>query len=331
MLKGLTVSGAVASLALAGLAAGFGHVVPRAQSGEVPPDPSNIRSESVQYFQYRAQASNPQAPSDAEIQLRAQQLIDNQHHNDEVLEQYERVERHVDRTGGDAPRVLEDKTYRVVPTGTGTMKLLLKDGTSPADLAEYHRQLIAWRDLLEVMLKPDDPRTKTAYEKWQKKKQDRKELVDATRYAFVTKWIGQESRNGRVCDVFQVDPNPNFHPRSIVQDVLTRVTAKIWVDHATDQLSRGEAHVIRDMSFGGGILGKLYRGGVFSLDQAEVAPGIWLPTRYQYDFTARKFLFPFEQHQYVEISQYHRDGSPKQALALVQNELATGKSTYGDP
>jgi hypothetical protein len=219
----------------------------------------------------------------------------------------------------------------VVPTGTGTMKLLLKDGTSPADPAEYHRQLIAWRDLLEVMLKPDDPRTKTAYEKLQKKKQDRKELVDATRYAFLTKWIGQETRNGRVCDVFQVDPNPNFHPRSIVQDVLTRVTATIWVDHATDQLSRGEAHVIRDMSFGGGILGKLYRGGVFSLDQAEAAPGIWLPTRYQYDFTARKFLFPFEQHQYVEISQYHRDGSPKQALGLVQNELATGKFAYGDP
>jgi hypothetical protein len=331
MLKGLTVSGAVTSLALAGLAAGSGHVLPRAQSGEVPPAPSNIRSESVQYFQYRAQASNPQAPSDAEIQLRAQKLIDNQHHNDEVLEQYERVERHVDRTGGDTPRVLEDKTYRVVPTGTGTMKLLLKDGTSPADPAEYHRQLIAWRDLLEVMLKPDDPRTKTAYEKLQKKKQDRKELVDATRYAFLTKWIGQETRNGRVCDVFQVDPNPNFHPRSIVQDVLTRVTATIWVDHATDQLSRGEAHVIRDMSFGGGILGKLYRGGVFSLDQAEAAPGIWLPTRYQYDFTARKFLFPFEQHQYVEISQYHRDGSPKQVLALVQNELATGKFAYGDP
>jgi hypothetical protein len=68
-----------------------------------------------------------------------------------------------------------------------------------------------------------------------------------------------------------------------------------------------------------------------SRDQAEVAPGIWLPTRYQYDFTARKFLFPFEQHQYVEISQYHRDGSPKQALALVQYELANGKSAYGDP
>ncbi|MFZ0642845.1 MAG: hypothetical protein WAM25_06760, partial [Candidatus Acidiferrales bacterium] len=134
-----------------------------------------------------------------------------------------------------------------------------------------------------------------------------------------------------LCDVFQVDPNPDFHPHSIAQDVLTRVTAKIWVDHATSQLARGEAHVIHDLSFGGGILGKLYRGGVFTLDQAEVAPGIWLPTRYQYDFTARKFLFTFEEHQYIEVSDYHRDGSPKQALALVQNELATGKSTYGDP
>ena len=36
------------------------------------------------------------------------------------------------------------------------------------------------------------------------------------------------------------------------------------------------------------------------MEQQEVAPGIWLPTRYQYDFTARKFLFTFEQHQYVE-------------------------------
>jgi hypothetical protein len=331
MLKGLWVSGIVASLALAGFAAGSHDPMPRAHGAAIAVSPLKINSEPVQYDQYRPQSATPQAPSEAEIQAGEQKLIDNQHRNDEALEQYERIERHVERTGGDPPRVLDDKTYRVVPTGTGTMKLLLKDGARATDPEEYHRQLIAWRDLLEIMLKPDDPRAKTAYEKWQKKKQDRKELVDSTRNAFLTKWMGQESRNGRVCDVFQVDPNPDFHPHSLVQDVLTRVTAKIWVDQATDQLARGEAHVIRDMSFGGGILGKLYRGGVFSLDQAEVAPGIWLATRYQYDFTARKFLFPFEEHQYVEVSQYHRDGSLKQSLALVQNELAAGKSTYGDP
>jgi hypothetical protein len=329
MLKGLTVSGIAASLALAGVTVAPGRVV--RQNDALPAGPTKVTSEPLQYLPYRSAGATAQAPSASEIQARAQELIVNQHRNDEALEQYERIERHVDRTGGDTPRVLEDKIYRVVPTGTGTMKLLLKDDGKAVDPADYRKQLVAWRDLLEVMLKPDDPRTKTASEKWQKRKHDRVELVDAARHAFLTKWIGQETRNGRLCDVFQVDPNPDFHPRSIVEDILTRVTAKIWIDRATDQLARGDAHVIRDISFGGGILGKLYRGGVFSIEQAEVAPGTWLPTRTQYDFTARKFLFTFEEHQYSEYTQYHRDGSPKQALALVQTELATGKSTYGDP
>jgi len=70
---------------------------------------------------------------------------------------------------------------------------------------------------------------------------------------------------------------------------------------------------------------------VFFMEQQEVASGIWLPARFQYDFTARKFLFTFEQHQYVEASQYRRIGPPKQALTMVQSELASGKPIYGDP
>ena len=217
-------------------------------------DTFNVASGLGLNEQNRPPAPAGQAPSDAEVQARAQNLIDNQHRNDDALEQYERTERHVDQTASDTPRVLEDRLYRVVPTGTGTMKLLLKDNGKLVDPADYHKQLIAWRDLLEIMLKPEDPRSKSAYEKWQKKKQERKELVDAARDAFLTKWLGPEMRNGRLCDVFQVDPNPNFHPHSIAQDVLTRVGAKIWVDHATDQLVRGEAHIIRDLSFGGGSL-----------------------------------------------------------------------------
>jgi hypothetical protein len=319
--KGLTVTGLAAALAMASLALATGPTISSAVAS-----PPLSRAGYV-----GAQTGTARTPSDAEITERKKKLLANQHHNDEALEQYERIEHHVDRTGGSAPRVLDDKTYRVVPTGTGTMKLLLKDGDRPVDPEDYRKQLVAWEELLELTLKPDDYRMKSANAKWQKKKDDRKELLDATQDAFLTKWDGQETYNGRVCDVYEVQPNPNFHPRSLVQDILTRVTAKIWVDHDANQLSRGEAHVMRDISFGGGILGKLYRGGVFFMEQQEVAPGIWLPTRYQYDFTARKFLFTFEQHQYVEARQYRRIGPPKQALAMVQSELASGKPTYGDP
>jgi hypothetical protein len=269
------------------------------------------------------------APSAEEIDARAKKLVVSQHHNDAALEEYERIEHQVSRTGGDYPRVLEDRTFRIVPTGSGTLKILLKTDGRAIDPAEYRKQLQSWVDVLSLMLKPDDPRTKTAYAKWQKKQQDRSELVDASRQAFLVTWTGREERNGRDCDVLDLQANPSFRPHTVFQEAMTHVVAKIWVDRESNQMVRAEAHLLRDVSFGGGILGKLYRGGVFSLEQAEVAPGLWLPSRYQYDFTARKFLFTFEEHQYIEVSQYHRDGPPKQALAIAQSELATGKMAYG--
>ena len=278
-----------------------------------------------------AAQKDSQPPSDAELRARGVKLTQNQHSDDDTLEEYERIEHQVDRTGGADPRVLDDKSYRVVPSGFGTFKMLIKSGGKDVDAEEYHRQLLAWKDVLELALRPSDSRAKTAAAKWEKKKHDRTELVDSSRDAFRPNWLGQETRNGRLCDVIELDPDPNFHPHSMFQDALTRVTAKVWVDPKTEQLVRGEAHVIRDVSFGAGILGKLYRGGVFSIDQAEVELGVWLPTRYQYDFSARKFLFTFEEHQYIEISHYRHIGTPKQALAVVQSELAGGKSFNGDP
>lgn len=276
-----------------------------------------------------AQESHP--PSDSEIRARAAKLTQNQHNDDDALDEYERVEHQLHRSGGPTPRVLDDKTYRVVPSGFGVFKILTQADGKDTDPAEYHRQLLAWQEVLQLALRPSDSRAKTATAKWEKKKHDRAELVDASRDAFVPKWLGQENYNGHLCDVLELTPDPNFHPHTLFQEAVTHVTAKIWVDHPTDQLVRGEAHIVRDISFGGGFLGKLYRGGVFSVEQAEVSPGLWLPTRYQYDFSGRKFLFTFEEHQYIEFSHYRHIGTPKQALAVVQNDLSTGKSFSGDP
>lgn len=264
-------------------------------------------------------------PSETEIVARARKLVENQHTDDEALKQYERIERHATMTGGVAPRTIEDRIYRIVPTGTGTLKILLKDNGTPTDPTEYRRQLQSWEDVLELMLRTDDSRARTAYEKFDKRNRDRAELVDSIIDVFSAKWLGRERLDGRSCDIFELDPKSDFHPKTILQDALTHITAKIWVDRDSDEMVRGEAHVTRDISFGGGILGKLYRGGVFSMEQGEVAPGIWEPTRYQYDFGGRKFLFSFDEHQVIEASNYRRVGPPKEALTVIQNELASGK------
>jgi len=291
---------------------------------------SSVHLSSSQEGEAR-RGSPADAPSDAEIRAAAQKLVTNQHRNDEALDQYERVERYSDHTNSAKSRSTEDKTYRVVPTGGGTLRILVKNGEKPVPPADYRRQVQLWESILEMMSRPNDSRAQAASEKYAKRKRDRAQFVEAAGKAYITTWVGRETRNGRACDVFELRPNPSFHPRSMFQEALTHVTAKAWVDRDTSQLVRGEAHVTSDVSFGAGILGKLYRGGVVALEQAEAAPGIWLPTRYEYDFAGRKFLFPFEQHQTIEASHYRHIGSPSEALALARNELATGKTFSEDP
>jgi hypothetical protein len=312
-----TISTFVATLALANLALTAAHGF----SPSFPSTPPEARLSNQQ----------TQPPSDADLRARTDKLIANQHADDLAIEEWERVERHVDRTGGNNPRILDDKSYRVVPTGPGTLKILLQENGKPVDSADYRKQLLAWRDLLQLALNPYDSRIKAAYAKAEKKKRDRAELVEAARGAYTLKWAGRENLNGHDCDVIQLDPNPAFHPHTTLQEALLHANAKIWVDRNALQILRAEAHIIRDVSFGAGILGKLYRGGVFFLEQTEVAPGVWLPARYQYDYTGRKFLFTFEQHQFIEVSRYRRDGTPTQALLVAQEELSSEKPLPGDP
>jgi hypothetical protein len=278
-----------------------------------------------------AQASDAKPPSDAELLTRTTKLIENQHNDDAALDVYERTEHHLDQAAGASPRVLLDKTYRVVPTGGGAMKIVTADHGMPVGAEEYRRQMEMLRGILEFMANPNDSRGKAAYEKYQKRQHDRADFVETARNAFLVKWQDRETFRGRASDVFLLTPDPNFHPHSMFQGAMAHVTAKIWVDRETGQLARGEADVTSDIYFGGGILGKLTKGSKVSLDQVEVAQGIWLPTRYEYNYSGRKFLFSFEQHQTIDATNYRRIGPPGEALAAVQRELASGKPVAGDP
>jgi hypothetical protein len=322
-LKRFPIRVAIATLALAGL------VLPAGSSHAATPPTDDVQSGSQTSISPTISIAKP--PTDAEMRERSAKLLANQHRDDEALEMYERVERHIDRTSGANPRTLEDKSYRVVPTGAGNQKILLRDGNQRTNAAAYGEQMRALADVLRAMANPNDSRAKSALAKREKRQRERAQFVDAAQNAFIPKMLGTATCNGHPCDVFELDPNPDFHPHSMFLDALVHVTAKIWVDHETIQIVHGEAYVTSDISFGGGILGKLYRGGTVSMDQAEVAPGIWLPTRYTYDFSGRKFLFSFEQHQIIDLSRFRRVGPPQEALALVQSELSSGKTFSEDP
>ena len=275
--------------------------------------------------------SNSGAPTEAEMQARGERLTSNQHKDDAALDQYERIEHQRDTTGGPHPRTLDDKKIRMVPNGAGVTKLLLEENGRAVTPEEYQAELQNWLSVLQFMVNPNDDRMKSATAKYLKRKQTRSQLVDAMLVAFKRKWVGRETMDGHDCDVIELTPDPNFHPHSVFESALPHAKARIWVDHDADQLVRARAEITSDVWVGGGILGKLYKGGVFSMEQEEVTPGIWLPTRYQFDFSGRKFLFGFEEHQSIESSHYRYVGTVKDALAEAQSELASGKPLAGDP
>ena len=275
----------------------------------------------------RGAPGQDQPLSPADVQALTQRAIANQHRNDQLLDQFERLEHDWVRKPGTNPPVTQETLNRVLPTGTGIMRLPLAAPAKPANPAAYRAQLEYLANVLTTVSQPDASEQQTL-ERYRKHQQEHADMVSNVGSAFHFSWLGRETRDGHPVIKLQMDPNPSFHPASLTAQVLTHVRAIVWVDASTAQVLHLEAEVTSDVYFGAGIIAKLYRGGRFVMDQSEVAPGVWEPVRYEYNFDGRKFLFSFGDHETTEFSQYRRVGLPAEELQAVRNELNT---SAGDP
>ncbi len=267
------------------------------------------------------------APSAEERSALLNRVIADQHANDAALDLYERIERRETRKTARESEPAQVQVFRVVPAGTGSGRIPVGADGKPADPAAYTAELRKLENALVWASEPSNREQRDALAKFQKRRKDRAELVDAVRDAFVYTWLGREERGGRVLAKFQLDPNPKYKPTSRLTGVFSHVRGVAWVDESAGQLERIEAEITEDISFGGGLVAKVYKGGRFVLEQVEVAPGVWLPTLYDYNFDGRKFFFGVGVHERTTVSQYKRIGPPKEALQVIRAELNNPKSS----
>jgi len=263
----------------------------------------------------------PNAPPTAEqLASLLARLAENQHHNDRALEEFERVERVVSRKDGEASEVLSEHTDRVLPSGTGIMRLAMSQGGSSVSPQAYRRELQGAIDALELAIHPND-RYRQDMVKFEKRRRDRAELVDAAAKAFRVTWAGRETRGARTLAMLLFTPDPSYKAPNRVTSLFEHARATLWVDESAAQLVRAEAEITSDINFGGGLIARVYHGGHFTLEQSEVAPDIWLPSLNVYDVDGRKFLFGFGVHERTEITKYRRVGAPAEAIELLRSEL----------
>jgi len=257
-------------------------------------------------------------------------VLENQHHNDDALLLYERREHRMTRKKEDDPAPDEDKVFRVVPTGTGTVKLVLEEGGKPVTAENYREQLRYLEQALVWALDPNESKQKSRVQKWERRARERFETVEAARHAFTCAPAGREDRQGVNLIKLTCQPNPAFEPATRTQELFQHARAVLWVEPRSAQLARVEAELVSDLSIGGGLLGKAYRGGKFVMEQSEIAPGIWLPSRIQYHLRGRKFVFGFTMNEETIASHYKRIGPPAEAVVAIRSEI-TGKATPSAP
>ncbi|HXM97833.1 MAG TPA: hypothetical protein VN982_05105 [Candidatus Dormibacteraeota bacterium] len=266
-----------------------------------------------------AEKNIPDAADQAETHVLFERVIANQKKVEEALDVYERLERIEMRRNSHDPKPYSEKSYRVIPAGTGTGRIPVRGDGQPADAAVYRAELLKLAHQLAWAAESGHAQSE-AYAKIQKKRRERDELISAASQAFIFTFIAREPRGNRVLAKFRMEPNPAYKATSRNTSLYSKVRGLIWVDEAAGQLARIQGETTEDISIGM-FLARVNKGSYFMQERYELFPGCWLPTFSQYDFDGRKLFMNFNIHERTFFTHYRHMGTPHEAFLAIQKEI----------
>jgi hypothetical protein len=76
--------------------------------------------------------------------------------------------------------------------------------------------------------------------------------------------------------VLDFKPSPEFHPPTMMSEILTGLQGRVWIDEATQRVTRIEGHVLHVINFGFGVVARLYPGGFVEFEQTNVGGEHWV-------------------------------------------------------
>lgn len=121
--------------------------------------------------------------------------------------------------------------------------------------------------------------------------------------AFVFKYEGAE--NGQIRLSFF--PNPHYNAPSRELQVFRSLSGMIWIDRAALRMSRLDGSLFEDVTFGWGLLGRLNKGGTFSVIQSRVGDDHWEIVGLNVKMTGHAVIFKnINVKQVQRITGFHR-------------------------
>lgn len=142
------------------------------------------------------------------------------------------------------------------------------------------------RELIQKFL--HDPKAKNKQE--EEAKHDDQQIDDLLKLlpqAFVWTKTGETD----TMTSLHFEPAPNFRPPTREARVFAGMTGDLVVDKQQHRICKIKGHLFHDVTFGGGLLGRLKEKSSFALEQQQVAPSVWELTAIHVHLEGNALLF----------------------------------------
>lgn len=129
------------------------------------------------------------------------------------------------------------------------------------------------------------------------------QMFKAVPDAFIFKYEGAE--NGEVRLSFF--PNPHYNAPTRELQIFRSMSGMMWINRAALRMSRLDGSLFEDVTFGWGLLGRLNKGGTFSVTQSRVADDHWEIVSLDVKMSGHAVIFKsINVKQLQRITGFHR-------------------------
>lgn len=181
-------------------------------------------------------------------------------------------------------KVVEQQTLTQIEVETkdGPVHRLLTINQTPLDSAQQKQETARQEQLIR------DPNQQLAF----KKQNDADELrlenfVRLLPRAFLFEYGGWDGADLRL--IFR--PDPAFVPPTMESKALQSMAGTILINSQQKRLARMSGHLVENVDFGYGILGRIAKGGTFDIERIPVSSSHWKTHVVDINVSGRMLLF----------------------------------------
>ena len=211
-----------------------------------------------------------------------------------------------------------DTIKEIVQTKDGDVaRLIAIDGkplSTEADRTELHR----------LNYLSGHPKLQEHRRKREQEESDRvNRLMRLLPEAFLYRNEGMAPCESGQCYRLGFTPNPQFDPPSEEAKIFRGMAGKVWIDPAEERMVKLDAHLIEEVDFGWGLIGRLRKGGTILLEQTHVGGHQWELTHMKLSLTGSALLITSLNIQMTEDKSEFSPVSPgmsyRQAIQLLED------------